>query len=378
MELNWISTFILFGVLQSILVLVIFFKKDRYAQNKLFVWAIVVLLLLQLESFLIRMGQFKYFVHILNTSRPFIFLLGPLLLAYTLNGIHKMVQNKMLLLHLTPFILYFIYSLNFYLQPYGLKYNIIASNFHPGAATLSYQQLFEADPLNIQGYIVVEAISLHLLLYSAFALFLLYRERKADNKVISVDKYRWLLFISCMLCIGAFVLFFSQGGVVNGKVFIESPFPNYSADLFSTVAIYSFMAYLLIFPNTLRSPGKKYKTSSLPDSYKKNKLEKLIALIEKEQLFLNHSFSLKLLSEKSGLSPHHISQILNEEHNKTFFELSNYYRITEAKKRLRDTDDFIKIEQLAYDLGYKSKSTFFSAFKKATGLTPQGYRDNLN
>ena len=75
------------------------------------------------------------------------------------------------------------------------------------------------------------------------------------------------------------------------------------------------------------------------------------------------------------MSSHHLSQILNEELGCTFFELTNSYRIEEAKKRLSESENQYKIEQLAYELGYRSKATFFTAFKKATNLTPQKFRE---
>ncbi|WP_158259051.1 helix-turn-helix domain-containing protein [Flagellimonas meridianipacifica] len=97
-------------------------------------------------------------------------------------------------------------------------------------------------------------------------------------------------------------------------------------------------------------------------------------MIETEKLYLNEDFSLKMLSEKSGLSTHNISQILNEELQVGFITLTNSYRIEEAKRRLLGDEFNLKMEQLAYDLGYKSKSTFFSAFKKETNSTPSNYR----
>ena len=56
-------------------------------------------------------------------------------------------------------------------------------------------------------------------------------------------------------------------------------------------------------------------------------------------------------------------------------DLTNHYRILEAKRILDDTTNDIKIEQLSGELGYKSKSTFFRVFKKATNMTPAQYRN---
>ena len=104
------------------------------------------------------------------------------------------------------------------------------------------------------------------------------------------------------------------------------------------------MTYLIFKPNTLIKRAKKYQTSSLPSQYKKQKLQTLIEVIEKDSLFLDANFSLRSLADKSGISTHHISQILNEELKTSFFQLTNEYRIGEAKKRLKEENKHLKIE----------------------------------
>lgn len=138
--------------------------------------------------------------------------------------------------------------------------------------------------------------------------------------------------------------------------------------------MYLITLYLLGKTDLFKFPSKKYSKSSLSSFYKREKLNQITTLIETEKLYLNEDFSLKMLSEKSGLSTHNISQILNEELQVGFITLTNSYRIEEAKRRLLGDEFNLKMEQLAYDLGYKSKSTFFSAFKKETNSTPSNYR----
>ena len=137
--------------------------------------------------------------------------------------------------------------------------------------------------------------------------------------------------------------------------------------------MYLITIYILSKTSFFKSSYKKYHKSSLSSVFKKEKLKFLKSLIENDRLYLLPEFSLNKLSELSGISKHHISQILNEELQVSFFQLTNEYRIGEAKTRLMDEKPQ-KMEQLAYDLGYKSKSTFFNAFKKATDMTPLQFR----
>jgi AraC-like DNA-binding protein len=59
----------------------------------------------------------------------------------------------------------------------------------------------------------------------------------------------------------------------------------------------------------------------------------------------------------------------------TFHDLINTHRIEEAKKMILDPELNETIEGIAYLVGFNSKSTFHSAFKKFTGLTPSQFKE---
>jgi YesN/AraC family two-component response regulator len=76
------------------------------------------------------------------------------------------------------------------------------------------------------------------------------------------------------------------------------------------------------------------------------------------------------------VSVHQLSQVINEGLGKSFFEMLAEYRIIAAKDILA-VQKHIKIEEIAEMVGYSSKSSFNTAFKKITGLTPSEYRSTL-
>ena len=54
----------------------------------------------------------------------------------------------------------------------------------------------------------------------------------------------------------------------------------------------------------------------------------------------------------------------------------NKYRIKEAKERLKDPKESqYVVFKIALDVGFNSKSTFNTAFKKFTGMNPSQYRE---
>ncbi len=89
-------------------------------------------------------------------------------------------------------------------------------------------------------------------------------------------------------------------------------------------------------------------------------------------LFKDNELSLAKLAESSGLNVHLASKAINECSGGNFYDWVNLYRVEKAKSLLLESD--IQISRICYDVGFNSKSTFYAAFKKVTGLTPGNYR----
>ena len=89
--------------------------------------------------------------------------------------------------------------------------------------------------------------------------------------------------------------------------------------------------------------------------------------------FLEPDFSLPELARSLGTSVHTLSQVINEGLGKSFFEMTAQYRVQEAKVLLKAHPN-IKVEEIAEQVGYNSKSSFNTSFKKYTGKTPSEFR----
>ena len=123
----------------------------------------------------------------------------------------------------------------------------------------------------------------------------------------------------------------------------------------------------------------KYQKSSLTETGKLRILDSLILELETKQYFLDNLASLSELAKKIGESPHHVSQVINEKLNESFFELLASYRVEEAKRILSaDKKNKITVEEVSEMVGYNSKTAFNNAFKKLTGKTPSEFRKLIN
>jgi len=97
----------------------------------------------------------------------------------------------------------------------------------------------------------------------------------------------------------------------------------------------------------------------------------LLKGMEEEKLYLDPSLTINSLAKELNTNGKYLSQLINNEFNKSFVVFINEYRIEEVKKMLLDRqNNILSIEGIGYEAGFKSKSAFNVAFKKYTGETP--------
>lgn len=100
---------------------------------------------------------------------------------------------------------------------------------------------------------------------------------------------------------------------------------------------------------------------------------RLEELMTTDAVYRDLDLSLETLAAKLSITPHQLSQYLNERLNTNFRGYVNARRIEEAKKLLAGEDGG-KILAVCFDVGFSSKSTFNQAFRKQVGQTPSEYR----
>ncbi|MFC0181885.1 helix-turn-helix domain-containing protein [Pseudarcicella hirudinis] len=97
-----------------------------------------------------------------------------------------------------------------------------------------------------------------------------------------------------------------------------------------------------------------------------------------EKPFLNPSLTIQDVSDGIGIPVRDLSVLINHKLEQHFYDFVNTYRIEKAMDLLKDvTKNKLTILEILYDVGFNSKSSFNTAFKKHTGNTPTAYRKNL-
>ncbi len=204
------------------------------------------------------------------------------------------------------------------------------------------------------------------------------------SKTISEDKKRWLLrlnlFIICtifswVLCRLEFYVFNSDHTVFLLWLFMM---------MFLWWVLYYgvFRLQIIAQKDELRKQLSSKNPSSTYKSLKHSKygdastvILQLYRLMEEEELYKNPLLSRLDLADRLGTSEGYLSQIINQEINKSVVQFVNDYRIESAKKLLHTrTFDKYSVEAIGLESGFKSKSAFYAVFKSNLSISPGAYR----
>ncbi|GHF94767.1 helix-turn-helix domain-containing protein [Thalassotalea marina] len=119
-------------------------------------------------------------------------------------------------------------------------------------------------------------------------------------------------------------------------------------------------------------PTKKYQRSALSKEQSKRIADKINTVMQSEHLYLDASLSLHKLAQHLDISPNYISQTLNQTLTTNFFDFVNQWRIEAAKPKILANE--ATILDIALDVGFNARSSFYKAFKQVTGQTPSDFR----
>lgn len=125
----------------------------------------------------------------------------------------------------------------------------------------------------------------------------------------------------------------------------------------------------------LHSPRvAKYAGFAMPVEKRMILAEKLQEFMEKEQAYLNPALTINEVASGLQVSTKELSQVINQDFGQHFFDFVNSYRIDAAKELLQDPENKMTIQEIMYTVGFSSKSSFNTLFKKKTSQTPSTYR----
>lgn len=364
------------GVLMFLLLL---FKRNKNQGDFLFLaWILVILGQIAFYEITIYQFELRGLSAILAFALP---MLGaPLLFLYILSLTGHSISWKTILIHLG---VYLIYVIVFYVLLQQDNIALIAED--------GFFKMPEYPPQWMQYYAIPLAIS--GLVYCLWDLLLLRKHRRTIGDLFSFDEkinLKWVSYIVysylVLFILASFLIF----GATQFQLFpIENAFALVGITLSLMLIAFGFYGFrqTAIFSNidngastNLKlqnniSEKAPYSKSGLTQEKIKSLANRLTEHIETAKPFLNEDLSLSLLAEQSEIPQSYLSQVINQHFQINFYDFVNRYRVEEAKTKLASSDfDHLSILGIAFECGFKSKSSFNRYFKKYTGVSPSEFK----
>lgn len=186
---------------------------------------------------------------------------------------------------------------------------------------------------------------------------------------------RWVDVVMVLLifiwAVGALSL--ADQNFAGGALFIEELFLALIAGGLLVLNIFAPIAPpSLSLAAEVDEPDLKYARSALTSAHAEKLAVRLEAAMQKNTLYLDPNLTLQKLSQHVGALPNHVSQTLNQQIGSSFFDYVARWRIEASKPLI--TAGGASVLTVAMDVGFNSRSAFYKAFKRETGMTPKGYR----
>jgi AraC-like DNA-binding protein len=297
------------------------------------------------------------FPHSANAIATLGLLTGPLLYLYLRALLFDRPLGRPAWLHSLPFAIATLALLPFYLQSADAK--------------LAWMLQRQAPPW----YLPLAAI-LKLLIFLAYITAGLRTVKRAAGSPLAQGLGRlmniWL--VGGAVSVGALAIEFAE---------LALPVP---ADAIGALALMifvyatAFLAFRLPLsyrpmPEPPPPVREKYANSKLTESDRLAFMARLDAAMAKDQLFRNGELKLEELATAIALTPHELSQVINEGYGANFQEFLNRHRVEALKLALLAPEQSEhSILDLGVACGFNSKSALNRIFKNATGMTPSEYR----
>ncbi|MBQ6964399.1 MAG: AraC family transcriptional regulator [Bacteroidaceae bacterium] len=95
----------------------------------------------------------------------------------------------------------------------------------------------------------------------------------------------------------------------------------------------------------------------------------------REKRYRDPKFSANQLAEMLGVADYKLSRIMKDAYGMSYSEVVHTYRIQEAMHHLKNRRlSPYTVDDIGEMVGFKNRQSFFDAFKRITGTTPEKYR----
>jgi len=313
-----------------------------------------------LHPWLLLSGRMRAVPQFFESSLPAMFFVGPLVYAYFRDALqNRPVPRGKLALHLLPGILAALFCLPYFLQSAEQK--------------LMRLEGFYAGRLALPGALLFPAGLAHLVLYMSWtarevASILNLENLSREGVARAVLLFLGLTIAACLLAMFA---------IASGQRWLLP----WSVNL---AALNAPLIYLIQrrYPQFLNDLEELLRRARERERYRKSRLTgidlaDLEARLERsmrdERAYAREDLALPALAAELDVSPHQLSEYINDRLGVNFAGFVNGHRV-EAAKTLLLADPKRTVLSVAYEVGFNSKTAFNDAFARHAGETPGQFR----
>jgi AraC-like DNA-binding protein len=372
-RIDLFAVFIFLGTVQGIFLLIFFLSNNNRKSKTNFFHGLMLLSIVACitEIFLMYSGYIIHCLYLVDFSEAFGLAIGPTFYLLVLS-VTKGKLNWKHYLHLTIPIIHIFLQMPFLVLPEDAKYNAWVGSYHPDWPRRPFDYSYDPRLFWVTDN-VTEFTLISLFLYTGLGLVEIFKAFKKQRESFwkpsnaSLKFLRWEVFLIATAGLGILIV----------KLFHDHDTGDHLFAAYITVTIYLTSFRIIKESGFFQQPALgetlKYKNSTVSPEDQQVLLGKLNRIMADQKPFLRSDFSLPELAQMLGTTVHVLSQTINERLGKNFFEMVAEFRVNEAKKLLKEQPN-IKVEEIAEQVGYNSKSSFNTMFKKLTGTTPSRFR----
>jgi AraC-like DNA-binding protein len=303
-------------------------------------------------------------------------LFGPLIYLYTRSVLYEdFSSHKKHRIHFLPFLIFFTATETYYQsQPNEIKEQIMTN-------ILNHQ-----IPLYIS--IVSIIIFIQFLLYLFASLQLIAAYKKEARQFVSSNSQYSVSWLSSTILFFLLIILIT---IIN-SLLAQTVLASYYLIVFNILVLTMLIYIMNVFLKALKTPyffsfseEGHVVNPVTPSSYnrhyqlEKEEMEKIVLAVQhymqNGKPWQEPELTLNQLASRLSLKPRQLSRAVNDILGQNFYDFINRYRIEEASRLLTNPkDDKITILEVLYEVGFNSKSSFNTLFKKYTGLTPTAFR----
>lgn len=190
------------------------------------------------------------------------------------------------------------------------------------------------------------------------------------------------LFICCIVLFFMMIFVIYQPHILYGYIVLSENYTVQTSKIITSENVFSKKNQLekLNYKNDYLEFKQIFLQKSLNEETSKELeiqmkiYQKTLDLLENEKVYTNPNLSITHFSEKVGSNEKYVSSAISAFAKVNYSQFINSYRVNEAKRLIYE-NELLSLNEIMTASGFNSRTTFYTAFNKYTGMSPNQFKD---